>query len=318
MTEQNTWNRTLRTGTITQPCDETIPWGYSVPDVRIAAYALSFVPVLVLILNVPVIFHIVHAKRYKKHSRMFLLSLMISDILVATVVLPVRLYDMLSYGYMDNLFCKFGNGFDVFRVLAAMCSMTILVFDRYLSICRPFKVGFWFRKKYSVLLLVLSWGIPAFFAFVFNALNLPTRGVETKYKCLRKKSESCIYLTNTPYALSLTVIFVFLAGCIIVCNKCTLASVKRRTEMFYKVIFSTKPIPMYRRHFGFKTARMIIWMSLCFILCWIPFFTVNALDPILGYRVPRYIWIVVMWMTYANSAMNPVVYMYFSGILKFN
>ena len=316
MTEPSAFNSNKNTETVYGHCNVTVTWGYSKPDVRIVAYILAFSPVLVLTMNCIASLYIIRARRLKLHTRLLLFSISAADILVATIVMPFRLYDMLNYRAMNDPICNVGNSFDVFLSFVSMLSMTVLAFDRYITTCKPFHIGYWFRKRNMVGMLILTWGFPAIFTFVFIPLKLSINSVGFKRKCLAWKTKSCLFFAKVPYGVSTAILFSFLSAIIIICNKHTMHAIKKKTEIFYRVIFSTKPIPVYRRHHGSKTARMVIRMTLCFMLCWLPFFIVIAVDPLLGYRIPQYIWIVARWIAYMNCVLNPLLFLISAGVLK--
>ncbi|XP_041366898.1 5-hydroxytryptamine receptor 4-like [Gigantopelta aegis] len=46
----------------------------------------------------------------------------------------------------------------------------------------------------------------------------------------------------------------------------------------------------------------------CFFVCWCPFFLTYLVDALIGYRVPIIIKLIVLWLGYLNSTMNPVLY----------
>ena len=60
-----------------------------------------------------------------------------------------------------------------------------------------------------------------------------------------------------------------------------------------------------------KAAKTLGIIMGCFSVCWFPFFIINIIDPILGYRIPYIPWMVALWLGYINSMMNPVLYFFF-------
>ncbi|XDV15440.1 hypothetical protein PO909_015536, partial [Leuciscus waleckii] len=61
-----------------------------------------------------------------------------------------------------------------------------------------------------------------------------------------------------------------------------------------------------------KAAKTLGIIMGVFLLFWLPFFTVNIVDPFIEYGTAGVIWDVFLWLGYVNSSLNPFLYGFFN------
>lgn len=302
----------------------TPTWGYDISAVQVLGYCLAFTPIITVSINVIAMVFIIRAPKLKTNTRVFLCSLTVCDALVGIVVLPFRIYGIITAHLADVMrisgtLCDITNSLDVMLCASSIMHLSVLAYDRFLATCRPFKRGYWLNRKSCIVLFIGTWIVPAILSFGVIPLRFHLRGIERTYDCLLEQTKMCHFMANKSYAMTITLLgYAIPAIFILICNNCTLAAVERRRKLFTGLLnINTKRASVNRRHFGTKLARTIYMMTLGFLGCWLPFFVINFTDPLTSYRVPPYVWLLVTWLGYLNYALNPVIYLKFTGLLSF-
>ena len=60
-----------------------------------------------------------------------------------------------------------------------------------------------------------------------------------------------------------------------------------------------------------KAARTLGVAVLAFLISWLPYFLDSIIDAFLGFITPTYVYEILVWIAYYNSAMNPLIYAFF-------
>nr|XP_020740032.1 trace amine-associated receptor 7b-like [Odocoileus virginianus texanus] len=60
-----------------------------------------------------------------------------------------------------------------------------------------------------------------------------------------------------------------------------------------------------------KAARTLGVAVLAFLISWLPYFLDSIIDAFLGFITPTYVYEILVWIAYYNSAMNPLIYGFF-------
>lgn len=298
-------------------------WGYDISAVQILGLCLACTPIVNISVNVITMTCIIRAPKLKGNTRLFLCSLTVCNAMYGLVVLPFRIFSMLT-AKLDGLigkndvFCDVGNSFDVMLRMSSLMHLSVLAFDRYISLCRPFSRGYWLKRKFNAIVLTGSWIIPVIMSFGVVLPRVHLRGIVTEYECLLQETKMCYYIANKSFALTTFLCFIILASFVLLCNKRTMSAVERRENVIFRLLqINTKRASFHRRYFGTKLARTIMLMASCFLFSWLPYFVISLTDPLTSYRVPTYIWLLVTWLGYANTISNPVLYLKSTGILSF-
>ncbi|MXQ88752.1 hypothetical protein E5288_WYG003337 [Bos mutus] len=60
-----------------------------------------------------------------------------------------------------------------------------------------------------------------------------------------------------------------------------------------------------------KAAKTLGIAVLAFLISWLPYFLDSIIDAFLGFITPTYVYEMLVWIAYYNSAMNPLIYAFF-------
>ncbi|XP_052771053.1 trace amine-associated receptor 1-like [Mya arenaria] len=296
-------------------------WGYEPTVFQVFGYSLSLLAVVTIVTNLVAMICIYRAPKLKTFTRLFLFSLAVCDFLVGAVVMPFRIFGMVtrSFDSLGHTFCYIGNSVDVLLCSSSMFHITILAFDRCLALCKPFRHGYICSPAKGKSVFILSWLISAVISFGFILAKLHVKGIEAIYNCVLYVTGSCQLVSNVPYAIMTTAVTFGLPSLFtIVCNQFTTRAIEKRRKIFDRLVnINTRKGSLNRRHIGTKLARTILLMSLSFLACWSPFFVIHITDPLTNYRVPQYVWTLVTWTGYANSLLNPILYLKATSFIMF-
>lgn len=299
-------------------------WGYDVTAVQVLGFCLAFTPLISAPVNVIALVFIIRAPKLKANTRVCLGSVMMCNTLFGVIVLPLNIFGMIfaksnSFIGKNDKLCEVGNGFEVMLRISALMHMSFLAYDRFLTMCRPFRRAFWLNRSFDTFVFIGCWMFPAILSFSVFLPRLQLIGIIKQHDCLLEQTKMCNFIANKSFSLTHTCLgFAVPSVFILLCNNRTMASVRRRETVIFNLLqINTKRGSFNRRHFGTKLARTICAMTSCFLCCWLPFFVVNFADPLTSYRVPRYIWLLVTWFGYASTVTSPVIYMKSTGLLSF-
>ncbi len=122
---------------------------------------------------------------------------------------------------------------------------------------------------------------------------------------------SCVLFFNKEWGLICPILTFFLPGIIMSSLYIKIFHVARKHAkvMSERVTGELKSQSSAHRERKADTTLAIV-MGV-FLFCWLPFFTVNALNPFLNFFTPAVVFDAVIWFAYLNSACNPLIYVFF-------
>ncbi|KAL3863194.1 hypothetical protein ACJMK2_004961 [Sinanodonta woodiana] len=280
---------------------------------------LCLFPVLTILGNGLVILAVLTHKRLKTVTNVFVVSLAAADMLVAIFVMPFGIYLQMNNKewYLGHLFCLVTTSFDVMFTTTSIFNLSCLAIDRYLAICRPF-LHERLSSKVVAGMLAFCWIVPMFISFVpiLNKWNLI--GIEEYVDCLYADEHHCAFVVNIPYAMVCSLIAFYIPTAFIcICNvKIFMAARKQAHQIRSLEISAHKHHRKGKLKHETKAAKTVGIIMGCFFICWLPFFVMNIIDPVIGYKIPYTPWTIALWLGYINSMLNPILYYTFNRHYK--
>lgn len=287
----------------------------------VAAQALVLLLIFLLssLGNCAVMGVIVKHRQLRTVTNAFILSLSLSDLLTALLCLPAAFLDLFTprgdpppaaaaaAGPWRG-FCAASRFFSSCFGIVSTLSVALISLDRYCAIVRPprEKIG----RRRALQLLAGAWLVALGFSLPWDLLRAPREppAAQSFHGCLYRTSPDPEQL-GAAYSVGLVVacyLLPFLLMCFChyhICRAVRLSDVRVR------------PMTTYARVLRFfsevRTATTVLIMIVFVICCWGPYcflVLLAAARQAQATQAPSLLNVVALWLTWANGAINPVIY----------
>ena len=279
---------------------------------------LAFFPILTAGGNALIVVAVFTHKRLQTITNAFVVSLAIADFMVALLVMPIGIYQQYNNKQWElgATLCKLTTSLDVMFTTTSIMHLSCLAIDRYLAICRPFLHER--LNNYIIgLMLACCWVTPIFISFIpiMNDWNLI--GIEDLHKCMFPDDKTCGFIVNQTFSIICsTIAFYIPAIFLIISNVKIFLTARKQAQHIHSLeahLHKHKKGKLKRETKAAKTIGIIMG---CFCVCWFPFFIMNIIDPLIGYKIPYEIFTTAVWLGYVNSMLNPFLYYNFNRAYK--
>ncbi|XP_072924114.1 trace amine-associated receptor 1-like [Hemitrygon akajei] len=289
---------------------------------QVIEQVLLFVVLGIIILatilgNLLVIISISYFTRLQTPTNAFLLSLAAADFLVGIIVMPFSMIKVLFGWHFGKIFCEIHTVLDVMLCTSSILNLSCIAFDRYYAVCYPLRYRFRMSRKRVTALLLVCWALPGLVSLVPLLLDLHLRGLDLA--ALQLDPNDCVFVVNVPYAISASVVSFYAPMLLMLAAYAKIFHVAR-TQARQTHTIENGPQGAGATRFRHSTstkkerkaAKTLGIINGCFLLCWLPFFTTNIANSLLGYQAHPVLVEVVLWLGYLNSALNPLLYAFFN------
>ncbi|XP_047396734.1 G-protein coupled receptor 135 [Sciurus carolinensis] len=285
----------------------------------VAAQALVLLLIFLLssLGNCAVMGVIVKHRQLRTVTNAFILSLSLSDLLTALLCLPAAFLDLFTPpgGSAPEVaagpwrgFCAASRFFSSCFGIVSTFSVALISLDRYCAIVRPprEKIG----RRRALQLLAGAWLVALGFSLPWELFGASRElsAVQSFHGCLYRTSPDPAQL-GAAYSVGLVVacyLLPFLLMCFChyhICKTVRLSDVRVR------------PMTTYARVLRFfsevRTATTVLIMIVFVICCWGPYcflVLLAATRQAQAAQAPSLLNVVAVWLTWANGAINPVIY----------
>ncbi|XP_029195104.2 dopamine receptor 2-like [Acropora millepora] len=301
------------------------------PEFIVYSVFLVLIMLATLFGNVLVITAVYHFHRLRRMTNFFIISLAVSDLLVALGHLPLRIDQSVHNNNWcfdktpnDVTTCAYWIVMDTVFSCASICNLVVISIDRFLAITKPFEYQNRMTKRVGFSLIAFVW----VYALLWGVLSLVdwTRGdpnatdrhifVIVKNQTNERacgKNDKVYYTTAMAVALFLPLLIVI----------ATYACVFRVAFTQAKAVALLDPTKG-KRHIlrELKATKTIAVVIGVFIVCWLPGFILIVLSfwcqdcfkPLLDNKnlslSIRIIFVFILPVI--NSSLNPVIYTVFN------
>uniref|UniRef100_A0A665UWT9 G-protein coupled receptors family 1 profile domain-containing protein n=1 Tax=Echeneis naucrates TaxID=173247 RepID=A0A665UWT9_ECHNA len=274
---------------------------------RIFLYAFLSVGIACTVVgNFLVVLSIAYFKRLQSPTNSFVMSLAVADCLVGLVVMPYSMVRTVEgCWYFGALFCQLHSSLDVLLCTASIFHLSCIAFDRYYAVCNPLIYSLKMSRSRVALLIVICWAVPILISFGPIMLDLHIAGVD-----ILLPQDVCVFLVNRIYAVMASMVAFYLPMAImLVAYWRIFKAAKRQARQINSSKKQRHRNAMRRERKAAKTLGIIMGV---FLIFWMPFFTVNIVDPFIEYSTEVVVWDIFLWLGYINSSLNPFLYGFFN------
>uniref|UniRef100_A0A8C7XUI3 Histamine H2 receptor n=1 Tax=Oryzias sinensis TaxID=183150 RepID=A0A8C7XUI3_9TELE len=256
--------------------------------------------------NVLVCLAVCASRRLRCLTNCFIVSLAVTDLLLGLLVLPFSALILISDDWpLGPVFCNFYISMDVMLCTASILTLLAISVDRYLAVTMPLRYGSIVVPWRVGVAMMSVWIVSVALSFLPIQMGWNTVNGTVQNQGPWASERRCRFELNRPYVLTDSLLTFYLP---LVAMCWTYLQILRIARVQAKRIINTRPTSVaLREHKATVTLAAVIG---AFVVCWLPYF---ILFTVLGLRehpdpaiVPEYP--VVLWLGYANSALNPFLY----------
>lgn len=284
--------------------------------------------------NILVCVAVCMVRKLRRPCNYLLVSLAVSDLCVAILVMPTALlYEVLGKWNFGTVFCDIWVSFDVISCTASILNLCAISVDRYWAITKPLEYGVKRTPRRMMLCVALVWLGAA-------CISLPPLLILGNKHASENGEPIClvcqyfgyqIYATLGSFYIPLAVMLFVYYQIFRAARRIVLDEKRAQTRLENTMNGGTKEKPIetssgtiigspHQKKLRFQLAKerkasttLGIIMS-AFTVCWLPFFMLALVRPFLfddqdeEPAMMRTLHSLFLWLGYANSLLNPVIY----------
>ncbi|XP_009978652.1 PREDICTED: histamine H2 receptor [Tauraco erythrolophus] len=271
---------------------------------------LTILIVITLCGNIIVCLAVTLDRRLRSLTNCIIVSLAITDLLLGLLVLPFSaFYELTEEWPFGSTLCNIYTSLDVMLCTASILNLLMISLDRYFAVTKPLRYSQLVTPSRVAVGLVVIWTVSLMVSFLPIHLGWNTNGTAVQNTVPNCNNE-CTLEVNPVYGL-VDALLTFYIPLVIMCItyyrilKIAREQAKRINHTWCCSSDTPMP-PMVKEHKATVTLAVVLG---AFVMCWFPYFTVFTYRGMWGdSRVKGTLMSVVLWLGYANSALNPILY----------
>ncbi|KAM9155525.1 trace amine-associated receptor 1-like [Pangshura tecta] len=286
--------------------------------IRISMYIFMMCIILATLAgNLTVIISIAHFKQLHTPTNFLILSMATVDFLLGCFIMPYSMVRSVeNCWYFGELTCKIHTSTDIMLSTASIFHLSFISVDRYYAVCDPLRYKSKINTCIIVVMIVISWTIPAIFAFGMIFLELNLKGSEEIFYNHIHCVGGCFVFFSETSGVVTSMISFYIPGFVMLCIYGKIYAIAKRQARSIRDAASQTQIRFEMKHHispsrERKAAKTLGTVIGVFLICWSPFFFCTVIDPFLNYSTPPVLIDALVWFGYLNSTFNPLVYAFF-------
>ncbi|OCT99347.1 D(1B) dopamine receptor-like [Xenopus laevis] len=277
-------------------------------------------------------------------TNIFIVSLAVSDLLVALLVMPWKAVAEVAGHWPFGAFCDIWVAFDIMCSTASILNLCVISVDRYWAISSPFRYERKMTQKVALLMISAAWALSVLISFI--PVQLSWHKSETDDHLLSNHSTgNCDSSLNRTYAISSSLISFYIPVAIMIVTYTRIyriaqiqirrISTLERAAEHAQSCRSNRVDSCSRHHQNSlknsikKETKVLKTLSIImgvFVCCWLPFFILNCMVPFCDKSsghpqaglpcVSETTFDIFVWFGWANSTLNPIIYAFNADFRK--
>ncbi|XP_009972448.3 D(1) dopamine receptor [Tyto alba] len=266
-----------------------------------------------------------------KVTNWFVLSLAVSDLCVALLVMPWKAVTEVAGGswLFGSRFCDTWLAFDIMCSTASILHLCIISLDRYWAIASPFRYERRMTQRLACTMIAMAWALSILISFVPVQLHWH-KAKDRRYSgSWLPGTPHCDVSLNRTYAITSSLISFYIPVAIMIITytriyRIAQAQIRRISTLeraggqwpaHGKEPTSSLQSSLRKETKVLQTLSIIMGVFVC---CWLPFFLLNCLLPFCQPELERddeqqpcvgqTTFNIFVWFGWANSSVNPVIY----------
>lgn len=282
-----------------------------------------------------------------KVTNFFVISLAVSDLLVAVLVMPWKAVAEIAGFWPFGSFCNVWVAFDIMCSTASILNLCVISVDRYWAISSPFRYERKMTPKAAFILISVAWTLSVLISFIPVQLSWhkakPAGPSEGNATAPGETTDNCDSSLSRTYAISSSLISFYIPVAIMIVTYTRIYRIAqkqiRRIAALERAAVHAKncqtatgngkpvecqPESSFKMSFKretkvLKTLSVIMGVFVC---CWLPFFVLNCMAPFCGtgetqpFCIDALTFDVFVWFGWANSSLNPIIYAFNADFRK--
>ncbi|XP_056430834.1 D(1A) dopamine receptor [Hyla sarda] len=287
-----------------------------------------------------------------KVTNFFVISLAVSDLLVAMLVMPWKAVAEIAGFWPFGSFCNIWVAFDIMCSTASILNLCVISVDRYWAISSPFRYERKMTPKVAFIMISVAWTLSVLISFIPVQLNWhkakTTSFFDLNITLQGTAMDNCDSSLNRTYAISSSLISFYIPVAIMIVTYTRIYRIAakqiRRISALERAAVHAKncqnstgngsSIDCQQPESSLKTSfkretKVLKTLSVImgvFVCCWLPFFILNCMVPFCDpsvstsgaepFCISSTTFDIFVWFGWANSSLNPIIYAFNADFRK--